>query len=298
MKKNVLLLLLWMAMATAMAQTVIDLKPGGGVRAKTVDDYRKEDKAMEQRVHEDSLTYNDCLTRAFNAVYRDSLEEAERLLNQCLDLRPAAASNYIVRHYLGRISMARGDYRKALGQLSPLLKERPEDREVRLERASCYLEVGNPNAALEDCRSLLASAVNEQDRMQSLFLRIAVNMKLRRPDLVKKDLEDILHMDPVNESALLLMPAILVELGQPAEAMQRLNTFVAAHPHVPDGYAARAELEMKEGMWQAARADYDKALELRPQEASWLRARAQVLQKLGLNNAAQKDLEAAEKWNR
>ena len=154
MNRLLSILLLSLCAGCLSGQTIIDLKRGGGVRAKTVDDYRRDDSDLNRRVREDSIAYNDCLTRAFNALYRDSLNQAEELLTRALVLRPAAPSNYIVRHYLARISMARGRYAEAVQELTALLREHPEDREVRSERASCYIESSNPQAALEDCNVL------------------------------------------------------------------------------------------------------------------------------------------------
>lgn len=275
------------------AQTVIDLGRGGGVRSKTVDDYRHEDAGMERRVREDSVAYVDCLRRAFNALHRDSLDTAEHLLRQCLELRPAAPSNYIVRHYLGRIDMARGKYGEAASALSALLRERPDDREIRRERATCYIEAGNPAAALDDCRTLLDAPPSTDEHIRALFLRVAAYSALRQPDRVRRDLEEILRLDPMNESALLLSANIYAQMGQTMEAMDRLNAFVVSHPQHPDGYAARAGLEMKQQMWQAARADYDVAIRLRPDDASLLQSRAEALRRLGLDALAQRDLDAA-----
>ena len=265
--KPLALLILWsLSLTGAFGQTIIALHPGGGVRGKTTDGYRRDDPAMERRLREDSLAYNDCLTRAFNALYRDSLDQAEALLEQALRLRPAAPSNYIVRHYLGRIDMSRGHFGKATERFTALLKERPDDREVRTERA---------------------------EQVRAYFLRVAAYNALHQPDLACEDLEAILRLDPDNESALLLLPATYVQMGRPEQAMERYNLFVSSHPDNPDGYAARAELETTRDMWQAARADYDVALRLRPGDPALLRARAAVLQHLGLNAAAEQDLRAA-----
>lgn len=293
--KKIALLILWsLGLTGAFGQTIIELHPGGGVRGKTTDDYRRDDPAMERRLREDSLAYNDCLTRAFNALYRDSLDQAEALLEQALRLRPAAPSNYIVRHYLGRIDMSRGHFGKAAERFTALLKERPDDREVRTERATCYIEAGNPQAALQDCRTLLDAATTERtEQVRAYFLRVAAYNALHQPDLACEDLEAILRLDPDNESSLLLLPATYAQMGRPEQAMERYNLFVSSHPDNPDGYAARAELETTRDMWQAARADYDVALRLRPGDPTLLRARAAVLQHLGLNAAAEQDLRAA-----
>ena len=274
-------------------QTIIDLKRGGGVRAKTVDDYRRDDSDLNRRVREDSIAYNDCLTRAFNALYRDSLYQAEELLTRALTLRPAAPSNYIVRHYLARINMARGQYAEAVQELTALLREHPEDREMRSERASCYIESSNPQAALEDCNALLISPPSEADHVHALFLRLAAYHALRETDKALADTRTILRLDPANKTAALLEATLLAEKGQTAEAMNRYNLYVSAHRDDADGYAARAELEVKQEMWQAARADYDEALRIRPADPALLLARATVLERLGLNALAKRDREAA-----
>ena len=54
------------------AQTIIPLERGkGGVRSKTVDDY-KEELNMVERQRNDSIQYVDNLRRAFNALHVDS----------------------------------------------------------------------------------------------------------------------------------------------------------------------------------------------------------------------------------
>ena len=293
MNRLLSILLLSLLAVSLSGQTIIDLKRGGGVRAKTVDDYRRDDSDLNRRVREDSLAYNDCLTRAFNALYRDSLDQAEELLTRALALRPAAPSNYIVRHYLARIRMARGQYAEAVKELTALLRERPEDREIRSERASCYIENSNPQAALADCNALLASPPSEADHIHALFLRLAAYHALRETDKALADTRTILQMDPANKSATLLEAALLAEKGQTTEAMNRYNLYVTAHRDDADGYAARAELEVKQEMWQAARADYDEALRIRPADPALLLARANVLERLGLNALAKRDREAA-----
>lgn len=275
------------------AQTIIDLKPGGGVRAKTSDDYIREDAALAKRIREDSLAYNDCLKRALNALHRDSIDTAEKLFQKALELRPGAPSNYIVKHYLGRISMARMDYESASRQFSKILKERPLDREVRLDRASCYYELNNLRQALDDCQTILASEQNDEVRQQALFLRSAIYRKNRQADLAKSDLEEILRNNPNNTSAQLLIPLCLEDLGQPREALNRMNLFVAAHPEEAAGWVARAELEMRQNQPNAARADYDKAIQLSPNDPMLYIGRAKVLISLQHMGSARKDLNQA-----
>ena len=275
------------------AQTIIELKPGGGVRAKTAEEYRKDEPGLAQKLRADSLQYKDNLKRALNALYRDSLNQAEDLLNEALRLRPNANANYIVRHYLGRISMARGNYRKAVDQLTLVLRDYPNLTDIRMDRAACFLEIKNAQAALEDCNALLQQELAPKERIRTLFLRSAAYTKLRHPDKAKTDLEEILRLEPQNESALLLLAFAYEGIGRPQEALNRLNLFVTSHPQSTDGLLARAELEEKLQMTEAARADYDKAIEIAPANAALYLKRAQLLESIGLKALAQKDIQKA-----
>lgn len=158
------------------AQTIIDLKRGGTVRAKTVEDYREEAK-IKERLAADSLAYIDHLTRALNALGRDSLAQAEALFKEALRVRPDAPSNYVVRQNLGEIYLTQGRYREAIARFGEVLKEHPEAGDARYERAVGYYEMGNQQAALEDCTVLLNGSPITPLRVKALFLRAGIHMK-------------------------------------------------------------------------------------------------------------------------
>lgn len=288
------LMLVWAATATmsVKAQTVIDLEQGGTVRAKTMDDYEQE-MGFKKRMEADSVAYVDHLRRAFNALHRDSLDEAERLFNQALKKRPDAPGNYIVRYNLGRIEMGRGRFREAIDLFSNVLKQRPGQLEARYDRAVCYAEINNLHAAREDCDLLLESTQEHSLKMRGLFLKSAIQMRSHQPDLARETLETILRMDPENQGAALLLAGAYEQMGQPQESLNRLNLFVSAHPDNTDGLLARAELEERLHMDDMARADYDAAIRLLPKEAELYVKRARVLMRLGEKGAARKDLDQA-----
>lgn len=273
------------------AQTVIDLK-SGGVRAKTIDDYREE-SGIRERQRRDSLAYIDHLTRALNALYADSTAEAERRFHLALKARPEAPGNHIVHYYLGQIALTRNDRREAYDRFSAALKQNPAAHDARYGRAVCLYEGGNLQAALSDCEALLADTLPDDLHVRALFLRSAVHTRNRQPTAARRDLEEILRKEPGNESAGLLLACLFEDLGQPNEALNRLNLFLAAHPQNYDALMARAGVEERLSMDEPARSDYDKAIRLRPKEASAYVSRARVLLRLGMKAAARKDLDAA-----
>lgn len=273
------------------AQTVIDLN-SGGVRAKTVDDYREE-KGLKERAEADSLAYIDHLTRAFNALHDDSLARAERLFNLALKTRPDAPGNYIVRYSLGQICLAQGRYREATARFDEVLKTRPDAAEARYNRAVCYYETGSYRPALADCAALIDGGIDNALMTKVLFLRSAVYTKSHQADRAKLDLEAILRLDPTNESAALLLASTLEELGQPQAALDHLTRFVEAHPENVDGLVARAELRLRLALPDMARTDYDAAIRLQPDRADLYVGRAKACISLGAGAAARKDLDKA-----
>ena len=82
-------------------------------------------------------------------------------------------------------------------------------------------------------------------------------------------------------------------MGQPQASLEHLNAFIAAHPDNPDGYIARAQLEVRLNMKEAARIDYDYAIRLRPAEAALYAERAKLLIELEAGGSARKDIERA-----
>ena len=283
---------LLLAACAAPAQTIIDLN-GGGVRGKDIDDLREE-AGMKQRTEKDSLLYVDHLTRAFNALHDDSLEQAGRLFEQALKLRPDAPGNYVVRYNLGRIDMARGRYPKAAERFSAILRDHPATRAALYSRAVCFYEMNSLKAAADDCDALLRDErAGAEERRKVLFLQAAVHTRSRRYDLARQSLEEVLRHDPDNAAAALLLAGNLEETGQKQAALERLDAYVAARPDDADGRVARAQLHVRLGHDMLARADYDEAVRLRPEAADLLLERAKVLRRLGENGRARRDAERA-----
>ena len=287
-----LIALLTPACCTLRAQTVIDLGRGGGIRSKTLDDYKIEHKTPRETAL-DSLAYNDCLTRAFNELHRDSLTLAERYFRQALKLQPNAVGNRVIRHNLGLIEMARGDLRAAIATFTDVLHEDPEDYATRLDRAKAYLELGNAPGAVEDCNVLLKAADTDSARKELYFLSGAAKMQMRLYADARKDLERVLAWEPGNGNAIVLLSMAFERDGQPQEAVNRLNLLLQVQPGNLDARLARAGVEARLGLDAAAREDYDAVLAALPDAADVYVERARVLIRLGLKGAARKDLDRA-----
>lgn len=296
MKHILTLLILAVTAGGLQAQTIIDLKPGGGVRAKTMDDYKDEMK-MAERLREDSLTYVDNLRRAFNALHTDSLNQAEALLNEALKLRPHAPGNHVVRYNLAQIARARGQWKQALEQYNELLKHYPDYTDVRLARAELNLQLGKDAEAVTDANVLLAperrTLLSAQMQERCRFIRAAARYQMHLYAEARTDLHQLLKDDPTNEGAQVLEALILQKIGRPNEALDRLNLIVAAHPKSMEALTARAGVHTELGMHGPARADYDALIALNPNDSNLYIERARVLISLEELSAARRDLQRA-----
>ena len=289
--KYVFLLCAFLTSCALSAQTIIDLGAGGSVRARGANE--QDIPVSAWRTSADSAEWRDCMVRGFNALSRDSLAEAEKLFQRALTLFPDAASAVVVRHNLGRISMARADYAEAVKVFSEILKVHPERHEVRFDRATCYLEQGNARLARADIDVLMAASPTSLDRKELLFLRAAISMKERLYRAAKADLEEVLRLSPENVSASLLLSIADEKDGRPQEALDRLNVLLQAHPEEVQALVLRADLEAGFGRFEAARVDYDTAIRRAPEQADLYVRRASVLLRCGAKGAARKDLDEA-----
>lgn len=257
-------ILLALSLSHIHAQTVIDLHRGGvTARAKNRTDYDTQHRSPEL-LRRDSLEYVDCLTRAFNYLHTDSLIPARQCLERALRLRPDAPGNYIVRSQLGQIAMTEGRYAEAVSEFDRVLRERPGEYDIRRLRATCYMERQMPQQALEDCRTLFRQTTDTTAAVEILFLQSAAHRQMRQYTQVGEDLQHILRLMPLNTSATLLYALNLESLGQPQEAINRLNLYVSAHPHDIEGLTARAQVLLRQGLKVLALEDVQTALRLEP----------------------------------
>lgn len=219
--RTLLILLLSLSGLHASAQTVIDMH-SGRVTPKTKDDYNY--KAREDwQLREDSIAYNDCITRAFNYLHEDSLQQAQHLLEQALKLRPDAPGNAVVRHNIGRIFMARRQWNDAVTMLSRVIQAQPQMTEAREDRASCYYETGQYAKALKDYDYLI----------------------IQHPD---------------NDNYRLFHALLLDASGQHLDAIDELDALITRREDYAEAYLLRAQVHLQMGNRGYARGDLDAAV--------------------------------------
>lgn len=290
LKKTIVFMTLLLTGACVLpAQTVIDLRRGGAtVRHKNKSDYDRPLRSPQQ-LRQDSLDYIDCLTRGFNHLYADSLKGARTCFEQALKLRPEAPGNFIVRRQLGGISMAEGHYEEAVSLFSEVLAQKPEDYDARLQRASCHIELQHPQQALEDCRTLFLQTFDTIAAVRVLFVQAAAHKQLRQYVQVEEDLQHIIHLDPANASAQLLLAVNLEQMGQAVESLNRLNMYLSAHPDDVAALSARAQYLLRHDRALLALEDVNHAVALSPTDATLYVLRSSIHEAMGHKDEAEKD---------
>lgn len=294
MKKTLALagLMLALAAGSARAQVLIDLKRGGGVRAKTTDDYAAQRQTLPV-TGTGQAEWADCVRRALSALTVDSLDEARTLFEQALGLHPGAEANYIVHENLGRIAMARGRYKEADEHLTQSLKTAPDYRPARLARAAARLEAGRPREALEDIEALERTPLDSAERRQALTVRFGTHMQQRLYTQARLDAGHLLALDASDPNAGLMLILACEADGRTTEALERANIFVGRHPELADGLVLRARLLQAAGQPEAALDDIERAIGLTPAEASLHTSRAELLLDLDRKAAARAALDEA-----
>ena len=132
---------------------------------------------------------------------------------------------------------------------------------------------------------------HEPTNIAALYYRAYCNDRLGRYNFARLDYQNVLTLVPGNFEARLGL-ALLNEKDQHyTEALDGINQLVTAHPDSAVAWAARAGIESERGMNELAEYDYEKALQLDPDNKDYLLSRADLRIKLHRFTDAQRDLD-------
>ena len=121
-------------------------------------------------------TYDELITRAMNAVERDSLYQAEAWFKKALQKEPANMRNALLFSNLGTIQRRMGKNKEALESYSLALNLTPYSVTMLLNRASLYLDMDYLDKAYVDyCNVIDLDAKNQE----ALGFRAYIYMRRR-----------------------------------------------------------------------------------------------------------------------
>ena len=222
-------------------------------------------------------SYKEYVRKALDAMSMDSTEVAERLFREAMRVEPAQRSNAMIYYQIGRMQEHRGKLEKALESYTMGLNVAPHVLPLRMARAKLYMQLGNKEKALVDYSDVRAYIYTEQ----------------RLYKKARTDYEALLKLNPAHEEARIGLVLLNEKDNRPREAMEQINAMVAAAPDHAILYAVRAGLEQTRKQYEAAEADFTKAISLEPKNIDYLLNRAALYIETKRKKEARADLDKA-----
>ena len=163
---------------------------------------------------------------------------------------------------------------------------------MHLRKANANLQLKQWQYAVDEYALVLQ---HESRNPAALFYRAYAYTHLRRFDLARNDLNDLLIVLPHHFEARLSLAVVLQQLGRKQEALDHLNQVVQQCPDSAVAYATRANLERDMKQDEAALYDWQKAEELSPKDPTYVVSHVDLLLVLERRKEARKVLDAAVK---
>ena len=184
------------------------------------------------------------------------------------------------------------NWRDSLTVLNKQIATSPWSTDLHLRKAAVNLELKQWQYAVEEYALVLKRDPNNS---AALFYRAYANTHLRRFDLARNDLNDLLAYLPRHFEARLSLAVVLQQLGRKQEALDELNQTIQMHADSAVAYAARANLERQMKQDDAALYDWERAEQLDPKDPTFVVSHVDLLLVLERREEARRVLDAAVK---
>ena len=204
-------------------------------------------------------TYDELINKAMDAVEQDSLLIAENYFKEALRLEPANMRNSLLFSNLGTIQRRMGKRKEALESYSLALNKTPFSVTMLLNRASLLLEMNDMERAYTDYCSVLDL---DKKNPEALMYRAYIYMKRRQYQEARLDYRSYLEIDPGNMTARLGMALVNQKDKRYHEALEDFNRLIVDYPDDASLLKARAELEVEMNSLDMALLDLENASKL------------------------------------
>lgn len=209
-------------------------------------------------------TYEELVGKAMDAVEADSLYDAEKIFKEALNKEPANMGNSLLLSNLGTIQRRMGKNKEALESYTLALNKSPHSVKILLNRASLYLELDYLEKAYSDyCNVIDLSPKNKE----ALQFRAYIYMRQRQYNEARNDYRMLLEEEPANKTARIGMVMANQKDGRYKEAFDELNRLVTDFPNDASLLKARAELEVEMNSLDLALLDLEEAVKKTPNDA-------------------------------
>ena len=181
-------------------------------------------------------------------------------------------------------------WRDSLTILNRQIAETQWSTDLHLRKATANLELKQWEYAIDEYALVLQ---HEPRNPAALFYRAYANTHLRRFDLARNDLNDLLVMFPNHFEGRLSLAVVLQQLGHRQEALDQLNQVIEQHADSAVAYAARANLERVMKQDESALYDWQRAEQLSPRDPLYVVSHVDLLLVLERREEARRVLDAA-----
>ena len=181
-------------------------------------------------------------------------------------------------------------WRDSLTVLNRKIAESQWSTDLHLRKATANLELKQWEYAIDEYALVLQ---HEPRNPAALFYRAYANTHLRRFDLARNDLNDLLIMFPSHFEGRLSLAVVLQQQGHHQDALDQLNQAIEQHADSAVAYAARANLERVMKQDESALYDWQRAEELSPRDPIYVVSHVDLLLVLERREEARRVLDAA-----
>ena len=181
-------------------------------------------------------------------------------------------------------------WRDSLTVLNRQIAESKWSTDLHLRKATANLELKQWEYAIDEYALVLQ---HEPRNPAALFYRAYANTHLRRFDLARNDLNDLLIMFPSHFEGRLSLAVVLQKQGHHQDALDQLNQAIEQHADSAVAYAARANLERVMKQDESALYDWQRAEELSPRDPIYVVSHVDLLLVLERREEARRVLDAA-----
>ena len=187
---------------------------------------------------------------------------------------------------------AQENWRDSLTVLNKQIAQSSWSTDLHLRKANANLQLKQWQYAIDEYSLVLQ---REPHNPAALFYRAYANTHLRRFELSRADLLDLLAFVPRHFEARLSLAVVLQQLGRKQDALDQLNQTIQQHADSAVAYAARANLERDMKQDEVALYDWQRAEELSPRDVTYVVSHVDLLLVLGRKTEARRVLDAAVK---
>ena len=198
--------------------------------------------------------------RAATEVSQHSPEKAEADLKTAIKVAPQSPTAYI---QLAKLQFSQKHFPEGLASLEQALLSDPNSVEAMRLEIGYYLYNKKPEQAL----ARLSAQIQKSPMNGGLYVLMAqLQMGMKQYDQAASNAQKAMQLNPANREATRLFAQADVQRGQTANAVATWKQWSDAHPKDAGAIAFLGILEESSGNQQLAEADYQKSLQIQPQQ--------------------------------